>query len=211
MPKKLGTNPKALEARSKKEEKKRAEQEHVEKLKEDALWADDDKQLARKQNRKEDVEKKKAEVAARKAANKAAYEEEMGKESMARASAAPAPTKVTRAEIQTTIERQQSETGRQKEKEKREEIEPIIVENLNRLQVDGAVASTVEEAIHILGNGKEDIDLHPERRLKAAYAAFEDANLPRLKAENPNLRLSQLKQMLRKDWIKSPSNPLNQQ
>lgn len=34
--------------------------------------------------------------------------------------------------------------------------------------------------------------------------------MPRLKAENPSLRQSQLKQMLRKEWQKSPENPLNQ-
>lgn len=56
---------------------------------------------------------------------------------------------------------------------------------------------------------KSDTDRHPEKRLKAAYTAFEEANLPILKAENPTLRLSQLKQMLRKEWLKSPQNPLN--
>jgi hypothetical protein len=54
------------------------------------------------------------------------------------------------------------------------------------------------------------LDRHPEKRLKAAYNAFEESNLPRLKLENPNLRLSQLKQLLKKDWMKSPENPLNQ-
>ncbi len=54
------------------------------------------------------------------------------------------------------------------------------------------------------------VDKHPEKRMKAAYLAFEEVNLPRLKAENPNMRLSQLKQMLKKDWAKSPDNPLNQ-
>lgn len=53
------------------------------------------------------------------------------------------------------------------------------------------------------------MDRHPEKRLKAAYTAFEETNLPILKAENPSLRLSQLKQMLRKEWLKSPQNPLN--
>ncbi len=54
------------------------------------------------------------------------------------------------------------------------------------------------------------VDKHPEKRVKAAYNAYEEQNLPRLKAENPNMRLSQLKQMLKKDWMKSPENPLNQ-
>ena len=45
--------------------------------------------------------------------------------------------------------------------------------------------------------------------MKAAYAAFEERELPRLKAENPNLRMSQVKQLVRKEWMKSPDNPMN--
>lgn len=55
-----------------------------------------------------------------------------------------------------------------------------------------------------------ELDKHPEKRMKAAFAAFEEANMPRIKAENPTLRLSQLKQILRKEWLKSPENPTNQ-
>lgn len=58
--------------------------------------------------------------------------------------------------------------------------------------------------------GPEDLDRHPERRIKAAFAAYEEANMPRLKQENPNMRLSQLKQQLKKEWTKAPENPLNQ-
>lgn len=64
--------------------------------------------------------------------------------------------------------------------------------------------------LFIFYSDQADIDKHPEKRLKAAYTAFENSNLPRLKQENPTLRLSQLKQMLRKEWLKSPQNPLNQ-
>jgi hypothetical protein len=45
--------------------------------------------------------------------------------------------------------------------------------------------------------------------MKAAFDAYENENLPKLKQEHPSLRLSQLKQMLKKDWIKSPDNPFN--
>jgi hypothetical protein len=54
------------------------------------------------------------------------------------------------------------------------------------------------------------VDLHPEKRMKAAYTKFEEENLSILKQENPNMRLSQLKQLLKKQWLKSPDNPLNQ-
>ena len=53
------------------------------------------------------------------------------------------------------------------------------------------------------------VDLHPEKRMKASYLEFEEENMERLKKENPNMRLSQIKQILKKDWQKSPKNPLN--
>lgn len=51
--------------------------------------------------------------------------------------------------------------------------------------------------------------MHPEKRMRAAYAEFETENLERLKKENPNMRLSQIRQLLKKDWQKSPKNPMN--
>ena len=90
-----------------------------------------------------------------------------------------------------------------------------LLENPNHLlrqrQMEGEIdARTVDEAISVLSVGKETPDVHPEKRMKAAYVVFEERELPRLKAENPNLRMSQLQQLLRKDWMKSPENPLNE-
>lgn len=62
----------------------------------------------------------------------------------------------------------------------------------------------------IFSSKPEYVDKHPEKHMKAAYAAFEERRLKQLKEENPTLRLSQLKQMLFKEWQKSPENPLNQ-
>ncbi|KAJ3343335.1 hypothetical protein HDU93_008700 [Gonapodya sp. JEL0774] len=59
-------------------------------------------------------------------------------------------------------------------------------------------------------NGADKVERHPERRVKSAYAAFEEENMEKLKKENPTLRHSQLKQMVQKLWKKSPLNPLNQ-
>nr|CAD7415259.1 unnamed protein product [Timema poppensis] len=89
-------------------------------------------------------------------------------------------------------------------------IEKPLEENINRIQVEGDEARSVEEAIAVLSVKDPDVDRHPEKRVKAAYTAFEEVNMPRIKSENPTLRLSQLKQILRKDWMKSPENPLNQ-
>ena len=53
------------------------------------------------------------------------------------------------------------------------------------------------------------VDRHPERRLKAAYAAFEARRLPEIEAENPGLRRNQRVELCRAEFKKSDENPLN--
>lgn len=76
-------------------------------------------------------------------------------------------------------------------------------------------ATNLDDALDLLSidEGKvknKDIEKHPERRFKAALAAFEERELPRFKQENPGLRLSQLKELIYKAFQKSPENPFNQ-
>ena len=127
-------------------------------------------------------------------------------------------TKVTRAQIAEAEEqrRRESEASGATALPKRLSIdEPTLELNPNREAQQRRMAGelearTVDEAIAVLSVGQEPQDKHPERRMKAAYAAYEERELPRLKEENPNLRMSQLKQLLRKEWMKSPENPMNQ-
>ena len=59
MPKKFkGENSKAQEARARKDAAKALEQERKKQAEEDALWADDDKHVARKQQRKVSTQQK---------------------------------------------------------------------------------------------------------------------------------------------------------
>jgi hypothetical protein len=68
------------------------------------------------------------------------------------------------------------------------------------------------DALHIAtGSGDaKGIERHPERRFKAAFASFEERRLPELKDEHPGLRLNQYKELLRKEFDRSPDNPFNQ-
>ncbi|GFS68050.1 hypothetical protein TNCV_1362711 [Trichonephila clavipes] len=102
MPKKFGGNTKAIEARERKEVQKNAEKEKKERELEEALWKDEDKHVLRKQQRKEGKEKKKQEQQEKKLLTKMAYEEEMN--SIKPAKPTP-PTKVTRAEIASRVEK----------------------------------------------------------------------------------------------------------
>ncbi|XP_018495683.1 coiled-coil domain-containing protein 124 [Galendromus occidentalis] len=207
MPKKLSTNQKSVDARARKDAAKQAEKDRVLKAKEDELWRDDDKQIAKKQARKEEKERKDAEERERKREREKLLQEEMaqlkGKE------ASKPPPKVTRAQIEKTLLAGGSATPKQDNVVE----QTLVLENLNRIEGDAHTARTLDEAITLMGNlntAETLIDRHPERRLKATFEAFEEARLSSLKSEYPNMRLSQLRQMIRKEWQRSPENPLNQ-
>jgi len=131
-------------------------------------------------------------------------------------SASVAAKKVTRAEIQELYEKESKERQKSESHAAGASAEFLpLDENPNHLlrqrKLEGHHdASGVDEAIAVLKVSEKKTDIHPEKRLKAAYAVFEERELPRLKSENPNLRLSQLKQLLKKEWLKSPDNPMNQ-
>lgn len=213
MPKKFQTeNTKAVQARTRKAEAKAAEKARMEKEKEDAAWEDNDKHIAKKQQRKEDKEKKRQENLARKNESKKMLEEE----EVSLKGKTTKPAKLTRAEIAANrLAAEKAEAAARKAKVQTH-LDTKLEENVNIAAAEAKAegieeARNVEDAIAVLSvNEGAPVDKHPEKRMKAAYAAFEEVNLPRLKAENPNLRLSQLKQMLKKDWMKSPENPLNQ-
>ena len=75
-------------------------------------------------------------------------------------------------------------------------------------------ASGLDDALELLTvsteNNTEKLDKHPERRVKAALAAYTEKRMPELRKENPGLKLSQLNEVLYKEWKKSPENPMNQ-
>ncbi|KAG8454675.1 hypothetical protein GDO86_001048 [Hymenochirus boettgeri] len=209
MPKKFqGENTKSSAARARKAEAKAVADAKRRKEIEDAFWQDTDKHVLRKEQRKEDKEKRRLEQLERKKESQRLLDEEdanlKGKQLKP-----SGPSKVTRAQIEETLQKEEEQNvGADKPKT---QLEMPLEENLNRRVLDeGEVeARTVEDAIAALSINKE-LDRHPERRMKAAFTAFEEVNLPRVKQENPNMRLSQLKQLLKKEWMKSPENPMNQ-
>ncbi|XP_004595601.2 coiled-coil domain-containing protein 124 [Ochotona princeps] len=213
MPKKFqGENSKSAAARARKAEAKAAADARRQKELEDAYWKDDDKHVMRKEQRKEEKEKRRLEQLERKKETQRLLEEEDSKLKGGKAPRAAAPAKVTRAQIEDTLRREQQHREAPEPAEKaKSHLEVPLEENLNRrVQEEGSVeARTIEDAIAVLSVA-EEADRHPERRMRAAFAAFEEAQLPRLKQENPNMRLSQLKQLLKKEWLRSPDNPMNQ-
>lgn len=61
-----------------------------------------------------------------------------------------------------------------------------------------------------MGAKAGQIEKHPERRFKAAFEAYVDREMPKLKEDHPGLRKQQMHDILFKQFQKSPENPFNQ-
>ncbi|KAL9244827.1 hypothetical protein vseg_018549 [Gypsophila vaccaria] len=226
MPKKLGVNSKAEEARTRKAQAEAEKKEKQAKDREEKYWQEAEGSKSKAAKKREEDEQKRAELAAKKAEVRRLAELEEREiekalkkpDKKAARTAVPAVAKVTEAELRRRKEAEAAEAARRAEEAKKRqsrvadegEYERIVlVENLNR---DEAVieAHSVDEAIAKIKIGESlPVDKHPEKRLKASFKAFEEAELPRLKADKPGLTHTQYKDMIWKLWKKSPDNPLN--
>lgn len=202
MPKKyVIENSKVTAARLKKAAAKEAEEIRKQKELEDACWKEDDKLILRKEQRKREREEKRQKAFDKKQNNKKLLEKEMS--SVEKCGKIKVDVKLTRAQIQsnTTQIKKQKSAGATKSP---------LTENMNKLSHKEIEARSVSEAIDLLNEKSEEMDKNPEKRVKAAYYAFEEIRLKQLKAEDASLRHSQLKEIVFKEWQKSSLNPLNQ-
>lgn len=76
--------------------------------------------------------------------------------------------------------------------------------SLNATGIDNAL-----DALSLTNANNDKIDRHPERRFKAAYAAYEERRLDEMKDEK-GLRRNQKVDQIRKEFEKHPENPFNQ-
>ena len=74
-------------------------------------------------------------------------------------------------------------------------------------------ATGIDNALDALAldskKGGDQVERHPERRFKAAYAAYEEQRLEEMK-DDKSLRRNQKIDRIRKEFEKSPENPFNQ-
>ncbi|KAJ7967111.1 coiled-coil domain-containing protein [Quillaja saponaria] len=194
-PKKMGVNSKAEGARAQKAAIESERKEREAREKEDQYWRESEGSKSRAAKKREEEAEKRAETAARKA--EALTEAELRKQ-----------REQEQAELQKKAEEAKKRQTRTAAEEEYERM--VLVMNKNR---DDSIieASTVEDAISQMTVADNlPVDKHPERRLKASFKAFEEAELPKLKEEKPGLTHTQYKDMIWKLWKKSPDNPLNQ-
>ncbi|RWR90642.1 coiled-coil domain-containing protein 124-like protein isoform X1 [Cinnamomum micranthum f. kanehirae] len=226
MPKKMGTNSKAEAARARKSATESERKERDAREKEEQYWKEAEGSKSRAAKKKEEEAEKRAEAAARKAEIRRLAElEEKELERAARKPdkkagrvSIPVP-KVTEVDLQRRREEERLQILQRAEAAKKEKTRSadeeeyertVLVANTNR---DDSVieAHSVEDALARMAVSEPlPTDRHPERRLKASFKAFEEAELPKLKIEKPGLTLNQYKDMIWKLWKKSPDNPLNQ-
>jgi hypothetical protein len=78
---------------------------------------------------------------------------------------------------------------------------------LNATGIDNAL-----DALSLTTPESTKIDRHPERRFKAAYAAYEERRLKEMEEDGSGqgLRLNQKKEKIKKEFEKSDENPFNQ-
>ena len=90
---------------------------------------------------------------------------------------------------------------------------PPLEANPNRKGADIESARNLDQAIDLLGSGGGGAaggggdEKHPEKRMKAAYKAYEEQMLPQMKDEFPGLKLRQYQNMIFEKWQKAPQNP----
>ena len=85
--------------------------------------------------------------------------------------------------------------------------EPKAAGALNASGIDNAL-----DALTITSDTGAKIDKHPERRFKAAFAAFEERRLKEMDEDGSGqgLRQNQKREKIRKEFEKSEDNPFNQ-
>ena len=144
---------------------------------------------------REEAEAKKAEAARKKAEKDALLaEEEKNARAVPKGANAKTATKKTKGLDLSQLDDTDSSTGKKSSAA------------LNATGIDNAL-----DALSLTSNNPSDkIDKHPERRFKAAYAAYEARRLPEIEEEQKGLRRQQRIEIVRKEFEKSEENPFNQ-
>ncbi|KAF6764645.1 DUF1014-domain-containing protein [Ephemerocybe angulata] len=78
----------------------------------------------------------------------------------------------------------------------------------NALDLMEIVTAKMDKAS--VGQQAAGLERHPERRFKGALEAYTERELPKLRVDHPGLRLQQYKDLIYKQFQKSPENPYNQ-
>lgn len=192
----------------------------------DAYWsAAGEGSKSKAGKKKDDDEARRQEAAAKKAeAKRLADREEADLAAVGKKGGKTPPPKVTVAQLaaaKEAAERAAEEKAADARRAAKKEVDLrsydalVTQRNSNRIEesvdasgVDQAIAAL--DAIALEAGGSADAgDKHPEKRMRAAWAAYEAAEMGALQADKPGLKRQQYRDMLWKQWQKAPQNPVN--
>ena len=79
----------------------------------------------------------------------------------------------------------------------------------NKASMEDMQGTGLDSALNAMSvNGGDD--RHHEKRMKAAYKAYEEKMMPEMKQTYPGLKRQQYLDKIFTSWKKSPENPMNQ-
>ena len=78
--------------------------------------------------------------------------------------------------------------------------------NKNRQMEEEGSATGLDNALNMLGMEEKE----KSKNLKVLFNEFSERETPKVRADNPGLKLSQVKERVFRAWEKSPDNPKNQ-
>jgi len=193
--------------RAENEAKKQEELASVKKREEDEAWKDKDVKGGK--SKQEDKEEKRKADLARKAENARLLAEE---EATATTKPKPAPKKKGTKDVKPAGPGAIAAGGGlspEPTNPAHAEVESYAATGIdNALDLLEVVTAKMDKAS--VGQKAAQIERHPERRFKPAFEAYLERELPNIKKEQPGLRLQQYRDLLHKQFQKSPENPFNQ-
>ena len=136
--------------RARKNEKETAEKERKAREIEDAKWKDDDKQLAKKQAKKEDQERKRLEALEKKKEAKQLLDQEEAEMKYQQIKKSGQTQKLSRAQIREEAAKREAIARGKANQEVKTHLSTPLQENINRVKVEGVEARTVDEALNVL-------------------------------------------------------------
>ena len=136
--------------RARKNEKETAEKERKAREIEDAKWKDDDKQLAKKQAKKEDQERKRLEALEKKKEAKQLLDQEEAEMKSQQIKKSGQTQKLSRAQIREEAAKREAIARGKVNQEVNTHLSTPLQENINRVKVEGVEARTVDEALNVL-------------------------------------------------------------
>ena len=83
----------------------------------------------------------------------------------------------------------------------------LLRANKNRQMEEEGSATGLDNALNMLGMEEKE----KSKNLKVLFNEFSERETPKVRADNPGLKLSQVKERVFRAWEKSPDNPKNQQ